>query len=315
MKTALIALDWGTTSFRAYRFGQSGEIMETKADQAGILQVPRKEFEGVFIRLVQPWLEDNPRIPLIASGMITSKQGWVETGYISCPAGLAQLAEGLVTHCTISGHTIHFVPGVTFTAPNGVPDVIRGEETQVFGATDHGGSHRLFVLPGTHSKWLLTRGERIDWFATFMTGEIFSVLKDHTILGELSVKGSVDKQAFLRGVDYALDLSPEQGGLLHKVFSARSLVLLGNLSNQCVESYLSGLLIGIEIVEGYAYINKKGLFKEATLVGSSHLSDLYTQGLVRAGFKIKTADEHSAAKGLFRVAAEAKLFTNHSKDA
>ena len=113
MKTALIALDWGTTSFRAFRLGPTGEVIETKADRAGILQVPRGEFEEVFTRLVQPWLAENPRLPVIASGMITSKQGWVETGYVSCPAGLAQLAGRLVMRRTNTGHAIHFVPWIT----------------------------------------------------------------------------------------------------------------------------------------------------------------------------------------------------------
>lgn len=307
MTKALIALDWGTTSFRAYLFDRTGNIMDMKNEKTGILQIQAKTFEETLIRIINPWLKDGAQTPIITSGMITSKQGWVETGYIPCPAQLSQLANGLVKHRMKSGHTIFFVPGVSFTSENGIPDVIRGEETQILGASDEQNTRRLFIMPGTHSKWLTAKGKRIEWFATFLTGEIYSALKNHTILGKLSVQGSFDKGSFMRGVEYALDHAAD-GGLLHKVFSARSLVLFGKLDSQGVDSYLSGLLIGMEIADGRACITSAKTDSEATLVGDSHLSDLYTMGLEHAGFRLKTAPDNCAAIGLLRVASEAGLF-------
>jgi 2-dehydro-3-deoxygalactonokinase len=178
---ALIGLDWGTTSFRAYRLDRSGDALEARSAPAGILRVPGGDFEGVFEREVGPWLSERPALPVIASGMITSRQGWVEVPYCPCPAGSAEIARALYRHETRAGRTIHFVPGLSIVGADGVPDVIRGEETQIVGAIgDEAGAAsgcRLLVLPGTHSKWALVEGSRLVWFATFMTGELFGVLK------------------------------------------------------------------------------------------------------------------------------------------
>ena len=126
-------------------------------------------------------------------------------------------------------------------------------------------------------------------------------------MGKLAVKNSKDADAFIRGVDYALNKNHSQGSLLHKLFSARSLTLFGELPKESVEPYLSGLLIGTEITEGSGCIEKLGLGDEVTLVGSSHLSEVYEIALNRAGFNLRKATPESAAKGLFRVASSAGL--------
>ena len=307
MKTGLIALDWGITSLRAYRLDEHGEVKEDKSESSGILQIPEGAFEQTLDRFLGPWLPQGQDMPVIASGMITSKQGWIETNYLECPAGLPQLAECLVTHTTRSGWKIHFVPGISFEGPGGVPDVMRGEETQVFGALIPGDQRRLMILPGTHSKWIETCGKTLERFATFMTGEIYAAVKEHTILGKLVEKGKTDPKAFLQGAEYGLTIMENTGGLLHKLFSARSLALFDRLAGTSVESYLSGLLIGAEIAEGLKWVRRPADFDSFTLVGDTALTKLYEKALGCAGIGTNKAQVDCAAVGLYRIAGAAGL--------
>src|SRR5215475_12064003 len=150
---SLIAVDWGTTSLRAYRVDAAGAIVDRLEAPAGIMQVPKGDFGGTFDRLVGPWLGQG-RLPVVASGMIGSRQGWREAPYAECPAGAADLAGKLVSVTSPAGHEVRLVPGVMRTDADGVPDVMRGEETQIVGCLADGDPpRRIFVLPGTHSKW------------------------------------------------------------------------------------------------------------------------------------------------------------------
>jgi 2-dehydro-3-deoxygalactonokinase len=135
---ALIGIDWGTTSFRAYRIASGGAVLETKAAPAGILEVEGGAFEAALEREIGSWLAAEPELPVIASGMITSRQGWVEVPYCACPAGSAELAAGLRRHVTGRGRALHFVPGLSLIGADGVPDVIRGEETQIMSSGPRG---------------------------------------------------------------------------------------------------------------------------------------------------------------------------------
>ncbi len=307
MKTELIALDWGITTFRAYRLDAHGKVMEIKSEPAGILRIPEGQFENRLVRLMTPWLKQGEPAPVIASGMITSKQGWIETDYLECPAGLSQLAEHLVAHTTHAGWKVYFVPGFKFTGPGNVPDVMRGEETQVFGALGPGDKRRLLILPGTHSKWVESRGPILERFATFMTGEVYAVLKDHTILGKLADKGVHDTEAFRRGTLYGLAVLENTGGLLHRLFSARSLALFDHLHGSSVESYLSGLLIGAEIREGLNWTRDAAKHDSVTLVGNNQLTELYQKAFLYAGLAAQKAQEACTAVGLYRIARAAGL--------
>jgi 2-dehydro-3-deoxygalactonokinase len=299
---ALIGIDWGTTSFRAYRIDADGELLDRRHAEAGILKVPQGDFEGVFEREVGPWLRDEPHLPVIAAGMITSRQGWVEVPYCPCPAGTEEIARALVRHATGRGRTIHFVPGVSIIGQDGVPDVIRGEETQIIGEVGAAPGRRLLVLPGTHSKWALVEDGRIVWFATFMTGEVFGVLKEHSILGRLMAGEAHDAQAFRRGVAYA---GSEGGGLLKRLFSARTLGLFGQLPAEAVASYLSGLLIGAEVREALDCLEQTPVGQEVTVIGSSDLTERYMTAIEDAGLRSRRATADAGARGLFLIAAAA----------
>jgi 2-dehydro-3-deoxygalactonokinase len=305
--SALIGLDWGTTSFRAYRLDSAGAVLEARSASAGILRVPAGDFEAVFEREVGPWLAAAPGLPVIASGMITSRQGWVEVPYCPCPAGSAELAGALLRHETGAGWTIHFVPGLSIVGADGVPDVIRGEETQIVGAV--GGAvgaapgGRLLVLPGTHSKWALVEDRRLVWFATFMTGELFGVLKEHSILGRLMAGDGNDRAAFRRGLAYARQSG---GGLLKRLFSARTLGLFGELPESGIASYLSGLLIGTELREALECLAQPP-DGEITVVGAADLGGRYLAAIEDAGLRGRRAADDAAARGLFLIADAAGL--------
>ena len=301
---ALIGIDWGTTSFRAYRIGGDGRVIDSRSAPAGILKVPDGEFSRVFEREIGPWLADELGLPVVASGMITSRQGWVEVPYCPCPAGSAEIARALRRHEAGAGRVVHFVPGLSIVGADGVPDVIRGEETQIIGEIGDAPRHRLLVLPGTHSKWALVEDGRIVWFATFMTGELFGVLKEHSILGRLIAEEADDEHAFRRGLAYA---SGSRGGLLKRLFSARTLGLFGQLPGTGIASYLSGLLIGSEIAEALDSLERAPGGEAITVIGGSDLTERYLLAIAEAGLPARQAAADAGARGLFLIARAAGL--------
>lgn len=241
-----LIVDWGTSNFRAFRFGENGGIAETRQAPRGILTVEAGGFEAVLIAEIGDWIDGQTEILL--SGMITSRNGWLETPYIEAPAGMADLRNRAVTARLTQGTPLLFLPGVCTRHPT--PDVMRGEEIQVFGSIGPDEDATL-VLPGTHSKWVRAKGGTLTDFRTFMTGEIFATLSAHTILGRLMPQeaGPFDEGAFVAGVRQA---QTGGAGLLHDLFTTRSGVLLSQLAPESAADRLSGLLIGAEIAGGIA---------------------------------------------------------------
>ncbi len=291
MTASFIALDWGTTSFRAYLVDMRGEVIAERSAPDGILSVGNGDFEIVLERNIGDW---DAGLPILAAGMITSKQGWVEVPYCPCPAGLEEIAARLKHHVTASRRAIALVPGVSCEI-DGIPDVMRGEETQVFGALDSASGR--FVLPGTHSKWVTVKQGRIVQFTTYMTGEVFAALKSHTILGRLMQDGDHDREAFARGVNAGVK---HGGRLLHAIFSARTLGLFEHLPGQSLSDYLSGLLIGAEM----SGESRQG---EATLVGAAMLCARYSEAFAVAGRSRVIGNPQAAVAGLRRIGQAAKL--------
>jgi 2-dehydro-3-deoxygalactonokinase len=266
----LVAVDWGTSSLRAARFAPDGTVLEQRASQRGILIVPAGGFPGVLHELCGDWLAA-PGTLCLVSGMAGSRQGWREAPYCPCPAGFQELARALLW---IEPGRIAIVPGLSCET-GGVPDVIRGEEVQVFGALDllqrQGG---VFVLPGTHSKWVRVAAGRVQSFATFMSGECYALLRQHSILARTmpADDGELDEPAFVRGVRHA----QEAGSLLRAAFSARTLALFDRLPVAAQPSYLSGLVIGEEL-----RLRDPGA--QPVLVGSPALTRRYALALASLG--------------------------------
>ncbi|SAL74242.1 2-keto-3-deoxy-galactonokinase [Caballeronia peredens] len=312
---ALIALDWGTTSLRAYLLGEDGAALDTRASPAGIMKLPAGGFDQAFEETCGDWLDAHPlsaQLPVIAAGMVGSAQGWVEAPYVETPAGAAALVAGIVTVKTARGGIVHVVPGVL---EKGVlPNVMRGEETQIFGAlasesalNEAGGA--LIGLPGTHAKWAFVGNDRIERFYTFMTGETFGALRDHTILGRtMHPSATHDEPAFVRGVDTARDAG--HPGLLATIFSTRTLGLTGQLSAEQQSDYLSGLLIGHELRglnEVLARDQSSLVGRTLRLIGNDALCDRYRAALARFGCDDAATVAHATERGLYRIAALAGL--------
>jgi 2-dehydro-3-deoxygalactonokinase len=298
---ALIAIDWGTTSFRAWQVTRLGEAVEEIVSPSGILSVKDGDFDAAFEALLGDWLDANPDAPVIVSGMITSRTGWVETPYAPLPTGERALAGALRRHITCKGRVVHFVTGTASNPADGLPDVMRGEETEVVGhlaASD--GGNALIVLPGTHSKWVRTANSEITSFETFMTGELYAVLLDHSILGRLMTQGEARPEVFRQGVEVA----QADGSILGKLFSARSKVLFNRLRPDEVAEYLSGLLIGEEVLTGLA---RHGMEMSITVVGRGDLAERYIAAFTQCGAKVISTEPGMARRGLYRVALQAGL--------
>lgn len=247
----LISVDWGTTTFRAYLLGAGGAIIDRVATQDGLSSVAAGGFAQVLKDRCAAWLRAHGPLPALLSGMVGSRQGWAEAPYVASPAGLAELAARTITLDVTGFRDVRIVPGVDATDQLGLPDVMRGEECQIMGAQALlGMQHGRYLLPGTHSKWVDTRDGRIAGFRTFMTGEVYGALRNHTILGRMMAPVSGDAAfnvaAFARGLETAAG-SVEPGAWLHRLFSVRTLGLMGRLAEGEAADYLSGLLIGWEM--------------------------------------------------------------------
>ena len=287
----MIAVDWGTSSLRAYLLDENGRVLETRRDARGILGCDGRYAE-VLVELVGDWPGE-----IFLSGMIGSRNGWIELPYLSAPADAAAFAAAMHRHeiAQWPGRGLWFVPGLACgTGEDAVPDVMRGEETQLIGlAALLGGGRHLACLPGTHSKWAWLDDGRLGGFATVMTGELYAVLRQHSLLGRLMRDDDgFDDAAFLQGVDY----SGTPGGLSHQLFGARTLGLFGKLADTAAPAWLSGLLLGHEIR------HRQGLPAQVHLVGSVALAARYGAALAHLGIQAHAHGEDLAAAGLHRLA-------------
>jgi 2-dehydro-3-deoxygalactonokinase len=294
----LVALDWGTTSLRAYLLGADGVVLDRRAEPSGILNVPERDFAAVYEAITSGWRARHPALPSIAAGMIGSAQGWVEAPYADVPADVGSVARAV---SVVPDAGLRIVPGVAQRGP--APDVMRGEETQLFGAmveVPELAEEAVVVLPGTHSKWARLAFGRIEGFTTYMTGELFAVLSRHSILGRLAEgtsAGAVEGPAFVRGVRQARDAG---AGLASLVFSARSAVLVGDLPAADSLAYLSGLLIGDEVRAGLATGQRP-----RALVGDPALGARYAAALGEFGVHDVAILGDTAASGLWEIARHA----------
>lgn len=293
--TSLIAVDWGTSSLRAARLGDDGRVLEQRSLPRGILTVPAGGFPAVFDELCGSWM-GAPGAMALVCGMAGSRQGWVEAPYCTCPAGFADVAAQLAW---IEPGRIAIVPGLT-CEPAGVPDVMRGEETQVFGALELLAlDDATLVLPGTHSKWVRVAAGRIETFATYMTGELYALLRQHSILARTmpEADGELDEAAFERGVAHSL----HGNSLLHAAFSARTLALFERLPASGLPSYLSGLVIGEELGA-----QQLAAGADVVLIGAEALTRRYELGLRMLGVTAQRAGSEATWRGLHAIASTLK---------
>ena len=283
-----IAVDWGTTNRRAYRLDSAGERTGDFEDSKGVLSVA----SGGFLEAIREIRERLGDLPLLLAGMVGSNKGWIEAPYVRCPAGIDNLARQLKW----ASDREAIVPGVSYIG-QGRADVMRGEEVQLLGAVEAGTLHRdsLVCHPGTHNKWALLRGGIIQRFGTVMTGELFALLKDHSILAEL-LKGPVEvNDAFLKGVRQSL----EQDMLPAALFEVRAAVILGEMKSEDAPSYVSGLLIGTDVRIGLMW----PLAAAIGIMGRKDLTRLYAAAMKEAGHEsIELDGEESFLAGIRAIA-------------
>jgi 2-dehydro-3-deoxygalactonokinase len=290
MTRPLIAVDWGTSSLRAARIGADGAVLEERSSPRGILTVPAGGFAAVLHDTCGDWLAD-PAALCLVSGMAGSRHGWQEAPYCPCPAGFGELGDSLLW---LEPRRIALVPGLS-CEQQGVPDVMRGEEVQVFGAMDLLGERAgTFVLPGTHSKWVRVVDGRVQSFSTFMSGEFYGLLRQHSILARTlpAEDGELDTSAFTHGVLHA----QEAGSLLRSAFSARTLSLFERLPQKAQPSYLSGLVIGEEL-----RLRPPGT-GALVLIGSSALTQRYALALGMVGARTRALGSEATWRGLAALA-------------
>lgn len=287
----MIAIDWGTSNFRAFRLNQEGEIVDRRSSRDGILHVAERRFAEILHTHLADWFAAGEN-RLVLCGMIGSRQGWKETEYLTCPVGIEDLAKA-AARISFSAADVRLVPGVAGVDSSGIPELMRGEETEAMGVLGMRNFGGLICMPGTHSKWVRFADQRIVSFSTCMTGDVFSALRKCSILaGSTILDVPVQKEAFLHGVARSADA----GGLLHHLFSVRTLVLSNQLEENASASYLSGLLIGHEIrttVPSGTHIH---------LVGDPSLCSLYMQAITACGSSSTLEDRDAAARGLAAIA-------------
>lgn len=325
---ALIVADWGTTSCRFVLVAADGTVLDrvsgrgilpVLADAAQRTAAPADEaqraspsgeeraaiFEAELRLRVGEWLAASPAVPVLMCGMIGSNTGWVDAGYRQVPCEVV-VDPGDLAPVPLDGHEARIVPGLMIGGE--APDIMRGEETQVLGALRAAGEARehLVIAPGTHSKWVRAQVGRVTSFRSYLTGELFTALREHTIIGrgipsEPQPREAADAEAFRAGLERARDGAASP---LHTVFSARTRVVAGNLAPADVPSYLSGLLIGEEIADGLA-ATEAGPDTVVTVIGSADLAERYRAALAHVGITAHLADGDATLRGLLAVAEAA----------
>ncbi|WP_163336088.1 2-dehydro-3-deoxygalactonokinase [Desulfopila sp. IMCC35008] len=297
--TELVAIDWGTSSFRLYILDSHGNITEKHVTDEGIMAVEGRQYGQVLKRNLEE-MKIGGDLPIICSGMITSKNGWFETEYVPCPATAGDIAANLACFETTDFGRIHFVPGVKQLEPQ--PDIMRGEETQLLGLTSQ--ARQVIILPGTHSKWVTVENETILEFTTFMTGDLYNALTSNTILQAVK-RTEWSEEDFRAGVWEGAARIRCGNGLLAGLFQTRVKSILELDGRAASASYLSGFLIGTEIGEA----GKTGFSTSDNLLiaGGDTLTRYYRTALAELGIKSKPAPADSAAYGLFRIARLKKL--------
>ena len=301
MRARLIGVDWGTTRLRACLIGDGGRVIDARETDEGLRALGPGLFEPALARAAAGGRAAHGAVPTLCAGGVGARSGWLEALSVACPADAATLAQGLVSLDTQTLGRVHVLPGV-----RQADDVMRGEETQIFGALAMDCGDGLYVLPGTHSKWARVERQRIARFSTMMTGDVFAALKDHTILAA-SMGEAASDAGFARGLAMARELDGA-GDLLTKLFGLRVAALDGVLSPEDSAGALSGLLIGAEFAA-----MARGADRIVLIAGDA-LAARYEEAAACFGVSATRAPPHCAAQGQFVLAYAAGLVENRDHD-
>lgn len=290
-----IAIEWTSSAFRAWLMQANGTVAAEHQSLAGVNSVRDGSFEACLRSEIGAWLPQSKAILL--SGMVTSRTGWVETPFAMAPAGIADMLAQAIRSDLPGLPPLYFLPGIARLSP--LPDVMRGEEMSIFGLELP--LPDLLVLPGAHSKWVRTDGERIVDLSTYMSGEILNLLRKDSLLSKLiPADYAPSEAAFDRGVAIARDKGVLPGGVLQRLFSARSLVLFDQLKPHEISDYLSGVMIGSEIAEVLA---GQPDLSSVVVLGENPVAQSYRRALHQFGIQ-SPVKVGSAAAGFARLIVE-----------
>jgi len=294
-----IAVDWGTSNLRLWAMDGAGAILARRDSDLGLNKITDGGFEAVLRDLVAPWIADandgtTAGIPVVICGMAGAKQGWCEAPYASLPARPSSLAGGAVQPAlSKTGLAVYILPGLKQVDD---PDVMRGEETQLVGfMADNPDFTGWVCLPGTHSKWAHIASGSITAFRTYMSGEVFALLSQQSILRH-SMQGDEDAQVFDKAVK---DVAGASGDLLHRLFTIRAGGLVGATDGASGAAQLSGYIIGSEIADIVARLAKGD---SIALIGDGKLAARYRQALSTHDFDAAIIDAEAATLGGLRRA-------------
>jgi len=289
---AFIAGDWGTSNLTLALCDEDGQALETRKGPGAAGS--RGRFAEVFDELAADWLRAHGPLPSVMCGMVGSAFGWREAPYLPCPADLHELAEDPV----LVREGVSIVPGMRCTNPLGAPDVMRGEETQLFGAQALDSTLRagkqLICMPGTHTKWVSMNGSVVQEFLTAPTGELFAMLCEHSVLvRDPSTPVEHHARDFERGL--AESARHPEASLLHRLFQSRSLRLDKQLSAEGAASWMSGLLIGTDVRGALSLFSHHDAGTAIYVIGAPKLTESYALALARNGRKAIQIDGAKAA--------------------
>jgi 2-dehydro-3-deoxygalactonokinase len=307
MTAAFIGIDWGTTHRRATLIAADGTLVAERADGEGALAC-KGRFAASLEALIAGWPEADASLPVVMAGMVGAAIGWQAVPYLDGGTPLSALARHLTPVAeTPPGRRWFIAPGYRLHGDGGEVDVMRGEETQLFGALHLLGPNAAdgcYVLPGTHSKWVRLHGGRITELRTYMTGELFALLRRHSLLGRLMPEDAADDRDDDAAFTQGLDRAAAPGGLLHHLFSARTAGLFGRIEGPALAAYLSGLVIGDEIGSALATVPRD---VPLLLVGAPALCARYERALAHRGVSAELLPETVGARGSHAIARAAGL--------
>ncbi|WP_037306663.1 2-dehydro-3-deoxygalactonokinase [Ruegeria halocynthiae] len=277
MNTEWIAVDWGTSHLRVWAMRDDTVLDQAQSDK-GMVRLAKGEFQAALLNLTEGWLGQAP-VDVIACGMVGARQGWVEAPYSTVPCEPTPVVPIRVPG-TDTRIRAFVVPGLKQTAP---PDVMRGEETQIAGfLASHQNWDGVICLPGTHSKWVQVSAGEVVSFRTFMTGEMFDLLRGQSVLKH-SIGEGWDDAAFAEATADALS-KPEQ--LAARLFGLRAADLLQGQDGGVARAQLSGFLIGAELAATRPY----WLGQQLAIIGAEDLSNIYAKALKQQGAFVETAN-------------------------
>ena len=298
------AIDWGTSHFRLWILTEDGSVLAERRSDDGLAQSRATGF-GNIVEAHLGALNISSEIPIIICGMAGSRHGWQEAPYFDAPADLNQLSRKSI-RVVDTTRDIRILPGIAQRNPD-KPDVMRGEETQLLGMSVEGYDSGLVCLPGTHSKWVVMEKGRVERFSTFMSGELFALLSEHSTLRfeqEYSAKISSDASSFAEAVLIAIECPQE---ITNRLFSVRSSQLLSMASPESAAAKLSGYIIGLEIAGAQSL---HGPINNIHLVARGQLGKLYESAMITAGIKVRHHDVDGAVRSGLLSAARSLWLPN-----